>query len=93
VKTKEFLGAIENAWALAQKIREPPNSGLFCPAEMYDGKALRHFSSLCDTFIHCDVAFNPDGMDNSLLQMMADAVLNGLCGRTWKMLQLSVSLA
>ena len=59
--------------SLCNAITERPNSVFFYPAGLYDGRPLRYFSSLCDTFIYCDVAFRPDELVGGLQPMMADA--------------------
>lgn len=61
------------AWMLKRSITERPNSVFFYPAGLYDGSVLRHFSSLCDTFIYCDMAFKPGGLVGGLQPMMAQA--------------------
>lgn len=73
ITPEESMPPITNAWALVQKIKESPTSVFFYPAGLYDGSVLRHFSRGCETFIYCDVVFNPNDLEHRLPEMIAAA--------------------
>ncbi len=59
--------------SLGSAITERRNSVFFYPAGLPDASRLPYFSSFCDTFIYCDVAFDPDMLIGNVQAMMAQA--------------------
>jgi len=58
VRPEELVAATMNNYDLQETITQRPAPIFFYPAGSYDGRPLRHFADLCDTFIYCDVALD-----------------------------------
>jgi hypothetical protein len=71
-----IVAATMRGHALQEKITTRPGSVFFYPAGLYDNRPLRHFGSLCDTFIYCDVALDEANFVGGL-QAMVGADLAG----------------
>lgn len=74
VTPEEIASPSMRAFNLIQTITQRPNSVFFYPAGLNDGRPLRHFASLCRTFISCDAALDEVNLD---LQAMVGADLIG----------------
>jgi hypothetical protein len=83
---ESWLVAFRHIRQLRQKIAETPSRVFFYPACRFDWNPLVLFSSLCDTFIYCDLSPRPEDFEEEIRSVCH---LNGLALGVVKPINLS----